>query len=125
MAKVEVGLDFEDVQLSDPQILQVFKDVQALRNEVWQQLTQSQKLLSRIRGSKVAIVGPPNVGKSSLMNYLAEEDVSIVTDIPGTTRDSLTKDITLGKLKIQLVDTAGVRPDSQDPIENMGIKKSL
>lgn len=125
MASIEVGLDFEDVQISDLQMIKMFSDAHILRDEVREQLNHSKKLISTIRGAKVAIIGPPNVGKSSLMNYLAEEDISIVTDIPGTTRDSLGKEINLGKLKIQLIDTAGIRSDSTDVVEKIGIKKSL
>lgn len=75
------------------------------------------------RGVNIAIVGPPNVGKSSLLNCLSGEDAAIVTDIPGTTRDLLKVDLTLDGLPIRLVDTAGIRR-TQDPIEIEGVRRA-
>ena len=75
------------------------------------------------QGISVAIIGPPNVGKSSLLNRLSGEDAAIVTDIPGTTRDLLKVDLTLDSLPIRLVDTAGIRR-TQDPIEAEGVRRA-
>lgn len=74
-------------------------------------------------GIKVAIVGSPNVGKSSLFNRLVEQDRAIVTHIPGTTRDSLTHSIDVGGIPIQLTDTAGLR-NTDDRIESLGIART-
>jgi tRNA modification GTPase len=74
-------------------------------------------------GLRVAIVGRPNVGKSSLFNRLVSKDRAIVTEIPGTTRDSLTESITLQGVPIFLTDTAGVR-ESTDRIEKLGVERS-
>lgn len=74
-------------------------------------------------GLKVAIAGSPNVGKSSLFNELVRSDRAIVTDIPGTTRDSLTETVSLGGFPVIFTDTAGVR-DSQDQIEQLGVERS-
>ena|SRR3990167_4807983 len=124
-ASVEVGLDFEDVEISDDQMMKVFEKARNLRETVKVQIENSQNMLQKVQKAQIAIIGPPNVGKSSLINYLAQEDVSIVTDIPGTTRDKVTKDITLGKQRIELIDTAGVRNTTDDPIERLGIAKSV
>ncbi len=75
-------------------------------------------------GIKTAIVGKPNVGKSSIYNLLCGEDSAIVTDIPGTTRDVLTSSVSLGKVMLRLADTAGIRGDVSDKVEEIGIKKS-
>lgn len=75
-------------------------------------------------GLTVVLVGAPNVGKSSLMNALAGEDVAIVTDIAGTTRDKISYSINLDGLAINLIDTAGVRI-TQDPVEKIGIERTL
>jgi len=75
-------------------------------------------------GIKVAIVGSPNVGKSSLFNSLSEQDRAIVTDIPGTTRDTLTHSIDVGGIPVLLIDTAGLR-ETEDSIETLGIARTL
>ena len=74
-------------------------------------------------GIRVAIVGSPNVGKSSLFNRLVEQDRAIVTDIPGTTRDTLTESIEVGGIPVVLTDTAGLR-ETSDSIESLGIERS-
>lgn len=74
-------------------------------------------------GLKIAIVGKPNVGKSSLMNQMLRESRAIVTDIPGTTRDTIREDMRLRGIPISLIDTAGIR-ETDDQIEAIGIEKS-
>ncbi len=73
-------------------------------------------------GVQVAIVGPPNVGKSSLLNRLAGEEIAIVTDTPGTTRDALRATVVIEGVAFHVVDTAGLRA-SQDPVESIGIAR--
>jgi tRNA modification GTPase len=74
-------------------------------------------------GLKVTIAGRPNVGKSSLFNYLVRSERAIVTELPGTTRDSLTESITIDGLPVVLTDTAGLR-DAPDQIEQLGVERS-
>jgi tRNA modification GTPase len=74
-------------------------------------------------GIKVAIVGSPNVGKSSLFNRLVEQDRAIVTHIPGTTRDTLLHSIDIGGIPVVLIDTAGMR-ETDDSIESLGIERT-
>jgi tRNA modification GTPase len=74
-------------------------------------------------GLSVAIAGPPNAGKSSLLNRLAGYDAAIVTDIPGTTRDPLREHVSLGGLPVTIVDTAGLR-ESADPVEQEGLRRA-
>jgi tRNA modification GTPase len=74
-------------------------------------------------GFTVAITGAPNVGKSTLLNRLAEREVAIVSDIPGTTRDALEVALDLGGVPVLLVDTAGIR-DTRDPVEAEGVKRA-
>jgi tRNA modification GTPase len=75
-------------------------------------------------GLKVALMGAPNVGKSTLLNYLAGESIAIVTAIPGTTRDAIAVEVVLDGLSVTLVDTAGLR-DTQDPVEKIGVARAL
>lgn len=74
-------------------------------------------------GLKIALIGPPNAGKSSLMNALLRHDRAIVTDIPGTTRDTLEETLEIHGLKVVLVDTAGLR-ETQDKVERLGLQRS-
>ncbi len=71
----------------------------------------------------MALIGRPNVGKSSLLNKLAGEDVAIVTDLPGTTRDVVRQELLLDGVPIHVLDTAGLR-DPSDPIERLGIERT-
>jgi tRNA modification GTPase len=74
-------------------------------------------------GVRVVLVGQPNVGKSSLLNRLAGEELAIVTDIPGTTRDALRCEVILGGVPIHIVDTAGLR-EARDVVEGLGIERA-
>jgi tRNA modification GTPase len=74
-------------------------------------------------GALVVLAGQPNAGKSSLLNRLAGEEIAIVTDIPGTTRDAIRQSINLGGIPVHVIDTAGLR-ESSDPVEQVGILRS-
>ncbi len=76
-------------------------------------------------GINTVLCGKPNAGKSTVYNLLVGEDAAIVTDIPGTTRDVLEKRVSLGKVMLRLFDTAGIRADTDDKVESMGIERSL
>ena len=124
-ALIELELDFsqEDVEFVDrSQLKQLVSE--AMHHT--KNLIQSFKLGNVIKnGVTVAIIGKPNAGKSTLLNALLNEDRAIVSEIPGTTRDTIEEVINIDGILFRLVDTAGIRNHSHDIIENFGIEKSL
>jgi tRNA modification GTPase len=120
---IEALIDFPDEEIDfshDQQIAQRCTRLQSLLAHLLAQTQQGQRLRD---GLYVVIVGPPNAGKSSLLNALAQADRAIVTPIAGTTRDVLREHITLNGVPVTLVDTAGLR-DSPDLIEAEGIRRA-
>ncbi len=124
-ALIELELDFsqEDVEFADrSQLYQLVINA----NQTITELLSSFKLGNVIKnGVQVAIVGKPNAGKSTLLNTLLNENRAIVSEIAGTTRDTIEEVINIGGILFRLVDTAGIREHSSDSIESMGIEKSL
>lgn len=122
-ALLELELDFgeEDVEFANRQ--QLSRSSHNIRLQL-QQLAQSFKNGNAIKkGIPIAIAGPPNVGKSTLLNHLLQEDKAIVSDIPGTTRDVIEDSLVIDGVLFRLIDTAGIRTTS-DIIEEMGIERS-
>jgi tRNA modification GTPase len=95
-----------------------------LHDEIRNALKDAERGERLREGFVVAIAGPPNSGKSTLMNRLAQRDVAIVTDVAGTTRDPIEVALDLGGVPVALVDTAGVR-ETSDPIEAEGVRRAL
>jgi len=121
---IELELDFseEDVEFADRQQFSLL--VEEISKTV-NQLLESFKLGNVIRnGVSVAIIGKPNAGKSTLLNSLLNENRAIVSEIAGTTRDTIEELININGILFRLIDTAGIREHSQDIIENMGVVKS-
>ena len=124
-ALIELELDFsqEDVEFADrTQLKQLITQAKAQT----QALLQSFGLGNVIKnGVSAAIVGKPNAGKSTLLNALLNEDRAIVSEIPGTTRDTIEEVLNIHGILFRLIDTAGIRQHSTDVIESVGIEKSL
>ena len=123
-ALFEAVLDFpeEEVELIDR--YDVLSKLDSLRDDIGalgESATQGNLLRE---GVQVVLTGAPNVGKSSLMNRLAEDEVAIVTELPGTTRDVLRRELVVSGLPLHVIDTAGLR-DSEDPVERIGVERSL
>lgn len=121
LAYLEATIDFvdEDIPLDDiiPNLRNALSDIETLIK------TADQGIIYR-QGIRTAIVGKPNVGKSSLLNALLRGERAIVTDIPGTTRDTLEETANIGGIPIVLVDTAGIRTEPSDAVEQIGIERS-
>lgn len=125
ISNIEVNIDYpeyEDIEVVT--IDRIKKEVKEMKEELTKilKLSEDGKILKD--GIKTVILGKPNVGKSSLLNALLEENKAIVTDVKGTTRDIVEGSIIVGGVKLNLIDTAGVRKSS-DVVEKIGIEKSL
>jgi len=121
---IELELDFseEDVEFANRK---QFQDLLELIKVELEKLIESFKLGNVIKnGIPVAILGAPNVGKSTLLNCLLNEEKAIVSDIAGTTRDAIEDELNIEGFKFRFIDTAGIR-ETNDTIENLGIRKTI
>ncbi len=124
LSNVEAKIDFPEDDLPEDVIKNIKIDSQKVRSEI-EAILNDQKVGERIRqGFKIAIVGPANAGKSSLLNYLSKRDVAIVSEIAGTTRDVIEAHLNVDGYPVVISDTAGIR-QSKDEIEKKGIKLAL
>jgi len=124
LSYVEAKIDFPEEDLPENILDNIKINVQDIIKEL-QKIINDQRIGERIReGFKVAIIGPANAGKSSLLNYLADREIAIVSEIAGTTRDVIEAHLNLDGYPVIISDTAGIR-DSKDEIEKKGIKLSL
>ncbi len=125
LAEAEASLDFAEDESDVAERLQerAAADMLALAAEIDALLDDAQRGRRLREGLSIAIIGPPNAGKSSLLNALSATDAAIVTAIPGTTRDPVEVALDLGGVAAVLVDTAGLR-DTNDPVEAEGIRRA-
>jgi len=124
LSHVEAKIDFPDEGLPDDILDEIKNDSNEVIKKI-ENILNDQKVGERIReGFKIAILGPTNAGKSSLINHLSNRDVAIVSEIAGTTRDVIETHLSIEGYPVIISDTAGIR-DSKDEIEKKGIKLSL
>jgi len=124
LAYSEVTIDYAEEDLPTDLVEQIKEKLDALKISLNKTLVASKSREGLMQGFKVAIVGKPNVGKSSLLNALLNYNRAIVSDIAGTTRDTIEEQVKIGTHLIRIVDTAGIR-EASDEIERIGIERSL
>ena len=124
LAYTEVNIDYAEEDLPSDIFEQIENKLEKIIVKLSDTLESSKRREGLIEGFKVAIIGKPNVGKSSLLNKLLNFDRAIISDIAGTTRDTIEESVKIGTHIIKIVDTAGIR-DASDVIEQIGIEKSL
>jgi len=124
LAYSEVMIDYAEEDIPEDIMQSIVTQLDGLSEQITKIVDASYRRRGLIEGFKVAIIGKPNVGKSSLLNALLSYDRAIVSDIAGTTRDTIEEQVRIGSHIIRLVDTAGIR-ESDDTIEKIGIARSL
>lgn len=123
LVDITVNIDYPDEDIEEMTYEKLEESIVETQDMIEKLLATSSTGRMIREGIKIAIVGKPNVGKSSLMNGLLKEKRAIVTDIPGTTRDTIEEVLSIRNIPVYLVDTAGIR-ETSDKVEKMGIEKS-
>lgn len=130
LAYIEAVIDFPDEDVPDDQIAEAYPAIEKLIDEIADHLDDNRRGERLRDGIRIAVIGAPNAGKSSLVNLLAQRDVAIVSDIAGTTRDVIDVHLNIAGFPVILSDTAGLRPDQlsdsgYDKIESEGIRRAI
>ena len=124
LSNIEAKIDFPDDDLPKNILKNIHSETKSIKKEI-NKILNDQNVGERIReGFKIAIIGPANAGKSSLLNYLSKREVAIVSEIAGTTRDVIETHLNLDGFPVVISDTAGIR-EAKDEIEKKGIKLAL
>ena len=120
---IEAALDFPEDETDNLQTIQIQDRLEHIHSQLEQIFNDARQGNLLQEGIKIALVGEPNVGKSSLLNQLVEEEIAIVTEIPGTTRDTIQRTIMISGIPVHIIDTAGLR-ETNDIVEQKGIERT-
>lgn len=124
LGRAEAAIDFSDDGVGETEFLVARTQTSEILEEIQRHIDDSGRGEALREGLRLTIVGPPNAGKSSLINALARRDVAIVSETPGTTRDVITLRLDLGGYPVEIADTAGLR-DTRDLIEAEGVRRAM
>jgi tRNA modification GTPase len=124
MALYEAYIDFPEEEIPASVLQEIQDELQSLMKNFEYQIEEGKSAERLNQGFSVLLMGKPNAGKSTLLNALAQREVAIVTDIPGTTRDTIELFCDIEGMPVSFIDTAGIR-DSNDPIEQIGVSKAM
>jgi tRNA modification GTPase len=124
LGRAEAAIDFSDDGVGDAEFAAARRAASQICEEIQEHMDDSGRGENLREGLRLTILGPPNAGKSSLINALARRDIAIVSDRPGTTRDVIEARLDLGGYLLLVADTAGVR-DTAEPIEAEGVRRAL
>ncbi len=126
VSRIQVSIDYpENTDLPKYNLQDIKKDIIYFNNEIKKIIIDSEKLINYSKGIVISLVGIPNAGKSTLLNSFLKEDRAIVSNIEGTTRDIVESIIYIDGVKVTLQDTAGIRSETNDLIEQEGINRSI
>jgi len=124
IAHIEVSIDYAEDDLPSNILSKITKKINATIESLQNTLISSKNRTTILDGYKLSIIGKPNVGKSSLLNALLKYERAIVSDIEGTTRDTVEESLHIGTHLVKIIDTAGIR-DTDDAIESIGVERSI